>query len=136
MGDESAAAEASPAEWVEIVALMQPKGVARMILGHANLLQRQPGRWTILLDEANRSLLNDKQRREIAALASEFEQRETAVEFRIGKPVAETPVAAEQRLRHERDRKARAILMEDADVQALLHEFDGRLEAPTLQDAP
>ncbi len=133
---EAPAAGVPAADWAQMVGRMQPKGVTRMILGHANLLERGDGRWTMLLDEANQSLLNDKQRREIAALASSLEQRETEVEFRIGKPVAETPVAAEQRRKRERDRKARAILMEDADVQALIREFDGHLEAPALGEAP
>ena len=118
--------------WHDMVATMAPGGVTLMILEHSNLAERNVEGWTILLDEGHHALLNDKQRDEIAALATDFEGRAVSVGFKIGNLGRETPAARKARIKEEREAQAEAVLLKDANVRDLLSEFGGRLESPQL----
>ena len=132
------AKEAPPADngWHALVDAMQADGVTRMILDNSNLLSRSPERWRILLDEGHGSLLNDKRRAEIAELAARVEGRAVQVELTTGEPQMETPGQRAKRRQAEEHEEAQAALMKDANVQALLRDFDGRLESAQLHPAP
>ena len=122
----------SAGDWHEIVSAMSPEGVTGMILRNTNLVAREDGRWSIRLDAAHESLLNDKQRREVVRLASEFSGREVSVAFEIGELTAETPSARDSRVAEQSRAKAEATLLADANVNALLSEFGGRLDSARL----
>ena len=115
---------------------MQADGVTGMILDNSNLLSRSPERWRILLDEGHGSLLNDKRRAEIADLAARIEGRAVEVELTTGEPQMETPAQRTKRRQAEEHEQAQAALMQDANVQALLRDFDGRLESAQLHPSP
>ena len=132
---ESSGSSGSEA-WHALVAKMGARGVALMILEHSNLLGREAKRWVVKLDEGHRSLLNDSRRREIADLATQVEGRPVQVDFEIGQLNDETPARYKERQQAERQAKAKAALMNDANVQALLQEFDGRLESAQLHQSP
>ena len=119
--------------WHDIVAKMQASGVAGMILDNSNLIGRQADRWTIRLEEGHASLLNDKRRMEIAALAAGIQGTDVHVEFEFGKQEHETPAERKKSRAAAQRAKAEAILLQDANVQALLSEFDGRLESVHLR---
>ena len=112
-----------------MVAAMPAAGVTAMILNNANLLARDADRWKIRLDDGHASLLNDKRRQEIAALASDLEGRAVQVEFELGKPAEETPAQRKSRLRAQGQAEAMAIALRDDNVRALLAEFGGKLES-------
>ena len=112
---------------------MQAKGVAGMILDNSNLVAREPNHWKILLDEGHASLVNDARRTEIADLARVVEGSDVQVDFEFGKPSRETPAERKKRLDAAERAKAEKILLQDANVQALLNEFDGRLESVHLR---
>ena len=130
-GDTETADASDP--WAALVAAMPADGVTRMILDNSNLLGRSAERWDILLDEDHASLLNDKRRAEIAALAAQAEGSAVQVELTIGKTRQETPAELGRRKRAEDQARAEAVLMGDANVQALLSQFDGKLEWARLQ---
>ena len=122
--------------WHALVEAMQADGVTGMILDNSNLLSRSPERWRILLDEGHGSLLNDKRRAEIADLAARIEGQAVEVELTTGQPQMETPAARTRRRKAEEHEEAEAVLLKDANVQALLRDFDGRLESPRLHRQP
>ena len=125
---EMTAAESATAEaWHEIVAEMSPAGVTAMILNNANLVTRSPSAWTILVDQGHETLLNDKQRAEIARLAAELQGQQVRVEWRFGTPLAETPAARLARLQRERKAEAEAFLNNEPVVQTLIREFGARI---------
>ena len=137
--DAPAQADApAPADdgWHALVEAMQADGVTGMILDNSNLLSRSPERWRILLDEGHGSLLNDKRRAEIADLAARIEGQAVDVELTTGQPRMETPAARARRRKAEEHEEAEAVLLKDANVQALLRDFDGRLESPRLHRQP
>ena len=120
-------AEGLSETWHEIVAKMAPAGVTAMILNNANLAARSPTTWVILVDRAHETLLNDKQRAEIAHLAAGVQGREVRVEWRFGEPLAETPAVRATRLRKERQAKAEAVLEGEPVVRTLIREFGARI---------
>ena len=119
--------EKSSEAWHEMVAKMAPKGVTAMILNNANLVERSPGAWTILVETAHESLLNDKQRAEVERLAADVEGQQVRLEWRFGEPATETPAAREARLRKERRAAAEAALGGEPVVQTLIREFGARV---------
>ena len=118
--------------WYDIVAAMAPEGVTAMILRNSNFVRRGPDRWAIRLDQAHESLLNDKQRAEIVRLASAFAGQELRLDFEIGDLDRETPMERESRVATEARARAEAALLNDANVNALLDEFGGRLDSARL----
>ena len=58
------------------------------------------------------------------------------VELTTGQPQMETPAARTRRRKAEEHEEAEAVLLKDANVQALLRDFDGRLESPRLHRQP
>lgn len=123
-------------EWHAIVDAIRPqRGVTAMILDHSNLQQRTAEQWVVLVEETHASLLNDTRRQEIADLASAHEGRTVKVEFQLGKPTAEMPGERRHRQREQRRGEAEAVLRQDANVKALLTEFDGRLASAQLREA-
>ena len=123
-------------EWHAIVDAIRPqRGVTAMILDHSNLQQRTAEQWVVLVEETHASLLNDTRRQEIAGLASAHEGHTVKVEFQLGKPTAEMPGERRRRQREQRRGEAEAVLRRDANVKALLTEFDGRLASAQLREA-
>ena len=136
--DDGAAGGEAPAggtpgdQWHAVVAQMAPAGVTAMILNNTNLLARAPGAWTILVDQTHETLLNDKQRAEIARLAAKVEGGEVRVELRLGAPDQETPAARAARLGAERKAKAEALFGGEPLVRALMDEFGARVVSAEL----
>ena len=123
-------------EWHAIVDAIRPaSGVTAMILDHSNLQQRTAEQWVVLVEETHASLLNDTRRQEIADLASAHEGRTVKVAFQLGKPAAEMPGERRRRQQEQRRGEAEAVLRQDANVKALLTEFDGRLASAQLREA-
>ncbi|MCY3811927.1 MAG: DNA polymerase III subunit gamma/tau [Gammaproteobacteria bacterium] len=137
-GTDVAAAQAAPAAgtalpaWHELVAGLAAEGVTLMILEHANLVAKDAEQWTVRLAQDHHALLNDTQRGEIAALVERHEGRPIEVRYEVGELAAETPAARKARLKNEREAQAKAVLMDDANVQTLLSDFDAKLESPHL----
>ena len=124
--------DAALPQWHELVAALGAEGVTLMILEHANLTTQDAEHWTIRLPEDHFALLNDTQRDEIKALVERHAGLPIDVRFEVGELAAETPADRKARVKVESEAEARAALLEDANVQALLSEFDGRLESPRL----
>ncbi|MDE0693738.1 MAG: DNA polymerase III subunit gamma/tau [Gammaproteobacteria bacterium] len=128
------AAAASPngpasGEWHEIVAAMAPQGVTAMVLENANLLEKGDNVWRIALDPGHEAILNDKQRAEVANLASRYAGHSVRVAIEIGALAEETPAARRTRIRAQQEEAARQALMQDDAARSLIEQFDGRIES-------
>ena len=118
-------------EWHEIVAAMAPQGVTAMVLENANLLEKGDNAWRIGLDPGHEAILNDKQRAEVANLASRYAGHAVRVAIEIGALAQETPAARRARIRAQQEEAARRALMQDDAARNLIDEFDGRIESVT-----
>ena len=122
---------AASGEWHEIVAAMAPQGVTAMVLENANLLEKGNGVWRIALDPGHEAILNDKQRAEVANLASRYAGHAVRVAIEIDALAQETPAARRTRMRARQEEAAREALLQDDNARALIDEFDGRIERIT-----
>ncbi len=129
--DTPAEPPSTPGEWHEIVAEMAPQGVTAMVLENANLLERGDNVWRIALDPGHEAILNDKQRAEVANLASRYAGHTVRVAIEIAALAEETPAARRARIRAEQEEAARETLLQDDAARALIEEFDGRIERVT-----
>ena len=110
---------------------MAPQGVTAMVLENANLLERGDNVWRIALDPGHEAILNDKQRAEVANLASRYAGHTVRVAIEIAALAEETPAARRARIRAEQEEAARETLLQDDAARALIEEFDGRIERVT-----
>ena len=122
---------AASSEWHDIVAAMAPQGVTAMVLENANLLEKGDGVWRIALDPGHEAILNDKQRAEVANLASRYAGHAVRVAIEIDALAQETPAARRTRMRARQEEAAREALLQDDNARALIDEFDGRIERIT-----
>ncbi|MYE23277.1 MAG: DNA polymerase III subunit gamma/tau [Gammaproteobacteria bacterium] len=118
-------------EWHEIVAAMAPQGVTAMVLENANLLERGDSVWRIALDPGHEAILNDKQRAEVANLASRYAGHTVRVAIEVAALAEETPAARRARIRAKQEEAARETLLQDDAARNLIDEFDGRIESVT-----
>jgi DNA polymerase III subunit gamma/tau len=120
-------------DWYRTAAELKLAGVARMIVEHSYPLEHNGDHWVLCLDRRHDTLLNDAQTRAIERSLAERIGNAQHVKFVVGEPPAETPAvrsAREQRQQHE---QAVAALRGDANVQALLHEFDAELKLDSVR---
>ncbi len=129
----AARAPASADDWYATVRALEIGGVGRMIVENSYPLERNGDRWVLCLDERHDTLLNDAQTRGIErALARQFgsEQHITII---VGEPSAETPAARSARESQEQHEGALAALRSDANVRALVAEFDAELKVDSVR---
>lgn len=116
--------------WHEVVDALKPTGLTAMVLANSQLVSRTDVRWELVLDEAHDTLIrNEKQRVVIQKLVSQFEGHEVEVLISTGRIDGETPAARRRRIDEEELNAATRVLKDDATVQSLVTEFDGRLES-------
>jgi DNA polymerase-3 subunit gamma/tau len=120
-------------DWYRIAAELRLAGVARMIVEHSYPLEHNGDHWVLCLERRHDTLLSESQTRSIARSLTERMGPTQYVEIVTGDPPGETPAARaarEARLQHE---QAVAALEGDANVQALLHEFDAELKLDSVR---
>ena len=100
-----------------------------MILEHSNLVTLTEERVELLLDESHDTLYNDTQQGHLEEIFSEHVGKSVEVVVTAGTVIEETPAVRKQRLAQERLDLAESALRKDENVQSLMSEFDGRLDA-------
>jgi len=120
-------------DWYRTAGELKLAGVARMIVEHSYPLERNGAHWVLCLDRRHDTLLNDAQARAIERGLAERIGSAQHVKFVVGDPPAETPAARNAREQREQHERAVAALRGDANVQALLDEFDAELKLDSVR---
>ena len=115
--------------WHERIEDIPASGVTAMILEHSNLVTLTEERVELLLDESHDTLYNDTQQGHLEEIFSEHVGKSVEVVVTAGTVIEETPAVRKQRLAQERLDLAESALRKDENVQSLMSEFDGRLDA-------
>ena len=100
-----------------------------MILEHSNLVALSEERVELLLDEDHDTLYNKTQQGHLEEIFAQQIGKTVEVVVTTGTVTEETPAVRRQRLAQERLDLAESALREDKNVQTLMSEFDGRLDA-------
>ena len=123
-----AAAGPDAERWYAMVNQLSLGGVAKMIAEHSIPSSFSDSAITLLLSGEHDTLLNDAQVRNLQRGLSELAGKNISVRVEVGEPTSETPAQRKMRLRAERQAEAETAMREDATVQSLLADFDGKLE--------
>ncbi|HBP15586.1 MAG TPA: hypothetical protein DD457_10290, partial [Gammaproteobacteria bacterium] len=115
--------------WHERIEDIPASGVTAMILEHSNLVTLTEDRVELLLDESHDTLYNDTQQGHLEEIFSEHVGKSVEVVVTAGTVIEETPAVRKQRLAQERLDLAESALRKDENVQSLMSEFGGRLDA-------
>ena len=99
-----------------------------MIAEHSVPISLGESEITLLLSREHDTLLNDAQVKNLQRGLSDLLSSDLSVRVEVGEPGTETPAQRKVRLRAERQAEAEAAMREDATVQSLLADFDGKLE--------
>ena len=115
--------------WHERIEDIPATGVTAMILEHSNLVALSEERVELLLDEDHDTLYNKTQQGHLEEIFAQQIGKTVEVVVTTGTVTEETPAVRRQRLAQERLDLAESALREDKNVQTLMSEFDGRLDA-------
>ena len=118
--------------WYELVAQLDLGGVAKMIAEHSMLMEIEADHIRLQLSSDHDTLLNENQVANLARGLSETLGRPVEVSVDVGVPIQETPAIRNARLLAERQAKAESAMRENATVQSLLSDFDGKIDAVHL----
>ena len=124
----TAAAGRDAERWYAMVNQLSLGGVAKMIAEHSIPSSFSESAITLLLSGEHDTLLNDAQVHNLQRGLSELAGKNISVRVEVGEPTSETPAQRKMRLRAERQAEAETAMREDATVQSLLADFDGKLE--------
>lgn len=114
--------------WYAMVDELSLGGVAKMIAEHSMPVSFSDSAIMLVLSREHDTLLNDAQVQNLQRGLSEVAGKNVSVSVEVGEPAAETPAQRKVRLRAERQAEAEVAMREDATVQSLLADFDGKLE--------
>ena len=126
---ESGRSVSNGTPWHERIEEFPATGVTAMILEHSNLVTLNEERVELLLDESHDTLYNDTQQGYLEEIFAKRIGKPVEVVVSTGTVIEETPAARKQRLAQERLDVAESALRKDENVQSLMNEFDGRLDA-------
>ena len=132
-GSYKLAATGSIAErWYAVVAELTIGGVAKMIAEHSVPLVFTDTQIELQLSVDHDTLLSDAQVMNLQRSLQSILGATLEITVKVGEPVEETPAQRRARLLAERQAEAETAMREDATVQALLADFDGKLEEVRL----
>jgi DNA polymerase-3 subunit gamma/tau len=132
-GSDKLAATGSIAErWYAVVAELTIGGVAKMIAEHSVPLVFTDTQIELQLSVDHDTLLSDAQVMNLQRSLQSILGATLEITVKVGEPVEETPAQRRARLLAERQAEAETAMREDATVQALLADFDGKLEEVRL----
>ena len=132
-GSDKLAATGSIAErWYAVVAELTIGGVAKMIAEHSVPLVFTDTQIELQLSVDHDTLLSDAQVMNLQRALQSILGATLEITVKVGEPVEETPAQRRARLLAERQAEAETAMREDATVQALLADFDGKLEEVRL----
>ena len=123
----------SKMHWHDLVAELKLEGVTRMLAEHSWLESADSKVWQLRIDKSHETLVNDTQIAKLQKAACALLGGEISIRVEIGKLDSETPAARRKRLTKERQEKAVQAMQSDANIQALISEFDAELNVNSIR---
>jgi DNA polymerase III subunit gamma/tau len=114
--------------WFELVEQLSISGVTRMIAEHTVVHSVALPQVELILDEGHDTLLNDGQTESLGRALAQTLGQPVNLSIVPGPVRQETPAQRRIRIADEKQVHAEAVIKQDANVQNLLAEFDGRVD--------
>jgi len=119
--------------WAALVERLPLDGTVRNLARNAVLAGRSGDHWTLRLSSGHQVLVNDERSQELAGALSDYFQRRIRLAIEFGDQEDDTPEALEQQQRRQRLAEVRARLLADGTVQALIEQFNGKLDENSIR---
>ncbi len=119
--------------WIRLFAQLPLDGMMRSLCSHLSLEQRDGKHWVFCRDAEGAGLFSDKHRERLQTMLIEAMQEPVEIRIEDRPGAFETPAQRSRRLHLEEIERARATLMELPEVQRILREFDGVLDADSIR---
>lgn len=119
--------------WSAMIAGMDISGLARQVLLNSELQKHAHDHWTILVAEAQKSLLNDETSDAVSKALIELLGSSAQIEFNVGTPNQPTPLMVQQHINIYRHERACEIVKADRNVQELQQRFQAQLDESSIQ---
>lgn len=120
--------------WTALAATLPLGGLARQLALNCALVRHEGEVIELALEPSQRALHNKKWEAALAKALSEHFGHAVRLSIQLdGSTGGETPLAAQQRRDQERQTEAQAAIEGDANVQALLERFGGRIEPGSVR---
>lgn len=114
--------------WHELVEQLNISGVTRMIAEHTVVHNVDLPQVDLILDEGHDTLLNAGQIDHLARALQEALKQDVTLSIEAGQVRQETPAQRRVRIAQEKQIRAETVINQDANVQNLVAEFDGRVD--------
>ena len=114
--------------WYELVEQLAISGVTRMIAEHTVVHSVALPQVELILDEGHDTLLNPGQTESLGRALAQTLGQSVTLSIVPGAVRQETPAQRRIRIADEKQVHAEAVIKQDANVQNLLAEFDGRVD--------
>ncbi|MBY4677597.1 DNA polymerase III subunit gamma/tau [Marinobacterium arenosum] len=121
-----------PAHWVTLVHRIGVSGMTDSLARTLSLEAVAGNQLRFHYTEAQEALLSEVQRERISTALSNYFASQLQVDFEKGEQTRETPAEYQERKRQERLARAVSDIQNDATVQAIIAQFNGRIELDTV----
>ncbi|MFK7831145.1 MAG: DNA polymerase III subunit gamma/tau [Congregibacter sp.] len=121
---QAALQEAALPAWHEVLSQLGLSGSALNVASHCELDAVDNDCWSLVLDENQASLFNERHSAHMAQALSTLRGSAQSVNVRIGSVSSETPARRRQRIAAERLAAAQEAIKQDPRVKELVSDFD------------
>lgn len=119
--------------WAQLLERMQLDGLVGNLARHAMLISREGEAWQLRLDPGHQPMATDTRIKELAGAISDYLGKPVRLQVSFEAGGEDTPAQREERARQEKLAHAKDTLRSDPVVQALVSEFDGRLDEDSIE---
>jgi DNA polymerase-3 subunit gamma/tau len=126
-------ADVRSASWSETVAALPVTGLLRELAANTFLETRDGDRLELVVAEAHARLLNKERETELRKALEKYFGGALRVTIRVGHTPGETPAQEKQRKSDERQQAAEQAIENDPNVQALIEQFNARVNPASIR---
>ena len=137
---QATAPEPSPARpqasgdwWAQLLERMQLDGLIANLARHAMLTSREENEWHLLLDPGHQPMATDARVRELGEAISAYMGKPVRLRVSFESGGEDSPAQRDERARKAQLARAREALRTDPVINALVTEFDGRLDEDSIE---
>lgn len=121
------------ADWHSLVQALGLTGVLQQLALNSALVEREADAWRLSLDPACRGLHTKAREERLGQALAEYLGRPVRLSIEIVEPAAETPAARRRREDAERHAQAEQSIHNDANVKAIVEQFDAEIAPDSIR---
>lgn len=121
-------------DWAQIIPKLNLSGLTKVLAEHCNIAAWHDDAITLILQEAQKPLLNHKHIERMQAALRDYLHNNVKLNITVGRSTAETPAAQGQRLQQAAKVAAETSIRADHHIQQLEQTFAAKIAAINVHD--